>query len=151
VRVQFVSRRGAENAENLQVSRKGAKARRRRRAADHRSGPLRQWCPLVGGWRGMLVGLGWFAVANVVLGVARQLGFMVAIYISAIAGVVPATPTAWSVGVAALVLSAGPAIGALRGGRRSAQTWSVGWSVFVTACIVIVVFVLAMVRGIGGR
>jgi len=106
---------------------------------------------LVDGWRGMLRGLGWFVVGTVVVGVLLELIFMLSLYIEAIAGVTPATPEGWSVAVAAVLLGVGPAIGAVRGGWRSAQVWSVGWSAFVTACIVIAMILLAIVRGFGGR
>src|SRR5262245_8258976 len=84
---------------------------------------------LVGGLRGMLLGLGWFVVVNIGFAGALELLFMLAIYIDAIAGKVPATPEGWSVGVAVLLLGVGPAIGAMRSGWRGAQAWSVGWSV----------------------
>jgi hypothetical protein len=72
---------------------------------------------LVGGLRGMLLGLGWFAVANIVLGAVLFLLSTLAIFVGAIAGVVRMSVEGWSIGVAMCVAVAVIVLAMVRGFR----------------------------------
>lgn len=106
---------------------------------------------LMGGWKGMGQGLVWFVRMYLVSAAIGGLVLLLAMCIQAVSGVDVSGPQVWSVGVAALLLGIGPAIGAARGAWPGVRIWSVGWSVFVTVCMMIAVYVIAIVRAIGGR